>query len=222
MTAKVVPPPISEAYASHLAELAEPFILQAGNAIARRFQGFVEADDVAQECRIWCWRRHDKITQWLDVDQTDKKAVKDGVNQLAKTLYRMGDRYARKMRADVLGYRIEDEWFANTGVIVELLPTIIEGGYDGFEVAPKDGHGRAKGDPAEGNGRLAMYADIKAAWDAHPSPLLERLYCTPATREQLADEWNVSLPTLRTRERAALKKLVMFLGGENPYGGEDH
>jgi predicted DNA binding protein len=46
------------------------------------------------------------------------------------------------------------------------------------------------------------------------------LYGTSATRDQIADEWEISRPTLKDRERKALKKMVDFLGGESPHGGD--
>jgi len=219
MTESATITPIKPEEMERLMDMTTHLISIASRTVARRFQGFVTSDDLRQECYLWCMRRHDKVAQWLDVDQSDKAAVKSGANQFMKTMYRVAEVYARKERADILGYRIEDEWFANTGVIAELLPIVLAGGYDGYEAPEGDGS-RSRRDPAEGNSKLAQLADVTAAWQAHPDPLLERLYGTSATRDQIADEWEISRPTLKDRERKALKKMVDFLGGESPYGGD--
>jgi len=219
MTTRATVPPIDEVELERLMDMTTGLISVASRTVARRFQGFVTPEDVKQECYVWCMRRHDKVAQWLDVDQSDRQAVKAGANQFITTMYRVAEVYARGERAIILGYRIEDEWFANTGVIAELLPIVLAGGYDGYEAPEGDGS-RSRRDPAEGNSKLAQLADVTAAWQAHPDPLLERLYGTSATRDQIADEWEISRPTLKDRERKALKKMVDFLGGESPHGGD--
>lgn len=196
---------------------AEPVIWQVCHTISLRFCGYVEHEDAAQECRLWCWRHRKKLADWLDVD--DHRGRSAGTKQLARSLTRELERMARKDRAASLGYRPEDEWFANRGVIQELLPVILAGGYDGLEKEQASSDLRSNSDPAEGNGKHALLADVQAAWKAHPSPLLERLYYTDThmTRKEMAEEYNITPATLQKRENRALDLMIRFLGGENPY-----
>lgn len=199
-----------------LLQVAEPIIRQSCAAVTQRFRGFVEMDDLCQEARLWCFEHSEKVAEWLDSD--DPKDVKHGCKKLSLTISRLSERHARKERAVILGYRPEDEWFANRGLVTELLPAVIAGGYDGYEVAPKELL-RAPSNPAEGNNRLALLADVTAAWEVHPSPLLERLYGPGATstRQQIADEYEITTATLKKRENQALDMIIRYLGGENPY-----
>jgi len=198
---------------------AEPIVRQACRTISQRFRGYIEFDDLAQECRLWCLQHQDKLVEWLDCEEGDRAAIRRGCKKLATTLSREAERVARRERAAALGYRPEDEWFATRGTVKELLPVVIAGGYDGYEVSPKEAV-RSPGDPAEGNNRLAMLADVAAAWKVHPSPLLERLYCfeVDRSRQEIADDAGITVATLAKRENQALDMLIRFLGGANPYG----
>lgn len=212
--------PLGEAMTvEELMAAAEPIVRQACRTVAQRFRGYIEFDDLAQEARIWCLQHQDKVSEWLDCEEGDRAALRHGCKKLSTTLSREAERVARKERAAALGYRPEDEWFATRGTIKELLPIVIEGGYDGYEVAPKDAV-RAPGDPAEGNNRLAMLADVAAAWKAHPSSVLERLYHfdVDRSRMEIAEDMGITVVTLAKRENQALDMLIRFLGGANPYG----
>lgn len=201
-----------------LLDAAEPIVRQAARQVEQRFHGYVDMDDLCQELRLWCFEHEAKLSEWLDSD--DPKDVKHGSKKLMISLSREAERTARKERAVMLGYKPEDEWFANKGVLQELLPVVISGGYDGYEVTPKELVQGGRSDPAEGNGRLALLSDVKAAWEAHPSPLLERIYGsdTPVSRQELADEYGISTVTLSKRENHALDMMIRFLGGATPYG----
>lgn len=198
---------------------AEPIVRQACRTIAQRFRGYIEFDDLAQEARLWCLQHQQKLSEWLDCDPDDKAGFRRGAKKLSTTLSREAERAARRERAAMLGYRPEDEWFANRGTIKELLPVVIGGGYDGYEVSPKEAV-RSPGDPAEGNNKLALLADVAAAWKAHPSAVLERLYHfdVDRTRPEVAESMNITPATLAKRENQALDMLIRFLGGANPYG----
>lgn len=215
----------SEARRTQLLEMASPIIAQVAKSVARRYIGFIDADDLRQELSIWCWQRPDKVAEWLDpkpdpdTGEVDKEARKVGPKKLALSLKRKAERVARKERAHSLGYKPEDEWFANKGTIIELLPTVLSDGLDGYERVGVEGNGKSANDPAEGNGHLALLADVAAAWKAHPSPVLHALYGTgtQVTRKEVADNMGIAVSTLDRREDQALSKMVDYLGGENPY-----
>lgn len=202
-----------------LMAMAEPVVLRAAQAFRRRFHHFADHNDVAQEHRVWCWKHLNKLTEWFDRDPeaTGHESQHGGVKALMVTLVRRGERYGRKEKARLLGYEAADEWFADKAVVADLLPVILAGGEDGWEAKVADG--RSNGDPAEGGGRRALIADISRAWRIEPDPVLAMLYDqrVPYTRAQVAEELGISIPTVNRRESQALKRLVDFLGGPNPW-----
>lgn len=193
----------------------DPTVALAARKVARQFAGFTEFDDLVQEMRVWIIKHHQKVVSWIeDADEDERKAWD---KKLFVTLMRVGGAYARGEKAAISGYRPEDEWFANRKVIRELLPVVLAGGEDGYE-AKVQSETASGGDPAEGNNRAAMLADIDAAYRALTQDfvLLSDIYKWGVTYKELADEFEVSETTVRNRERRAIDKMIEHLGGTDP------
>ncbi len=203
-----------------LMEAAEPLICQVAHRVGTRYKDFVDRRDLQQELRLWVWRRRRKVRTWLDVDPDDRSAVVGGVKQLTATLRRLADRIGRKERAAHLGYRPEDEWFISARLVKELLPIVIADNTDGYESRPEV-VGRS-GDPAEGNGYVALLADMSAAWRHHHSKVLEYRYGPDElTQRAIGERLGMSESQVRSREQRDIALIIEYLGGESPYGKTD-
>jgi hypothetical protein len=185
-------PPI---LASDLLELAEPLVASAALKISRRFNGFIEFDDLAQELRLWCWQNYNKISRYLE--HPDPRDLE---------------------RARSVGYLTRDESFYNAGQVGELLEIVLAGGLDGTETHSNENETSPQSDPAEGLTHLAVIADVTRAWSHHPSPILAELYGqNPPSREVLAKRYEIDVKTLTRREQNDLRLLVEYLGGSSPW-----
>ncbi len=197
-------------------EHADVVARQVARRLVNRFRPHIEFNDVVQELRVFVLEALPVVKEWIEKD--DPAEIKKGQKRLAVSLARHGERFARRERAAILGYRQEDEWFASAAVVKELLPMVLAGGLDGMECAEKE-QVRKPPTPAEGNNLPALIADIQAAWKAHPSSLLYSLYGTsePPSRARLAEQYGISEVALTKRESKALGALVDFLGGASPW-----
>ena len=61
-------------------------------SVARRFHGFVELDDVEQECRLWILEHQPKVQEWRKTDRTPQ-------GRLSKALLRRAGQYAKAEQA---------------------------------------------------------------------------------------------------------------------------
>lgn len=206
---------LSEAALDTLLEDTEPLVQMTSRSVARKYKTYMDHEDLAQELRIWIITHDETVRGYIYRDS--KQETGRGFKALRVTLTRLAERSARSAKATQTGYAVDDEWFYQRAQVAEVLPTVLAGGEDGYEKAQVDGEIKAPSDPAEGNNRLAMMADVSAAWDAHPDALLQAIYGPgdPRSRQQIADGFDMALSTLQRRERRALDKLVQFLGGEN-------
>jgi hypothetical protein len=206
-------PPI---LASDLLELAEPLVASAALKISRRFNGFIEFDDLAQELRLWCWQNYNKISRYLE--HPDPRDLEHGAAKLSLMLQRRAERAARTERARSVGYLTRDESFYNAGQVGELLEIVLAGGLDGTETHSNENETSPQSDPAEGLTHLAVIADVTRAWSHHPSPILAELYGqNPPSREVLAKRYEIDVKTLTRREQNDLRLLVEYLGGSSPW-----
>lgn len=187
--------------------------------IASKYRGFVDAEDLLQDCQEWCVRRPDKIVEWLSPDDNDKP-----LNEAAfiLTMRRHAERAARRAKAAMVGYELGDEYFYTPEIIVALLKTmwansdtlIVD---NDMEVGRRGSH-----DPAEGPDLPAMLMDVRRVWPlltvAQQELLVDRHY-EEMTLADLASWHGTSITTISRRESDAVNKLIDGLGGPSPYKG---
>ena len=182
-----------------------------------RYKVYFEPADIRQDLILWALKRPNKISEWLNPDQ-EPADLKAGIKQLAKSMQREADKQCRKEKARACGYETQDEYFYNTGVIEELLANLdeVEHQSTGTQVRVSGGGG----DPATGNNFIASVMDVRRALD-QLSPtdqlIIEMRYQQAYTYDQIANALELSDTTVHRRVKSSLRKMLKFLGGDNPW-----
>jgi RNA polymerase sigma factor (sigma-70 family) len=191
--------------------------------ICRRFRGFVDREDVLQECYLWAMSRSVQFDEMLNEPNALQRVINE--KKIAWQMKRVAERYARREKATKSGYQSGDEAFYETTVIAQLLPHIITSIVDNtvLEQAQNlinDGTPRKPSVPAEGGNLLAILIDIKKAYlklDNNDQSMLRMRYHENQTLEQMALVFSCAISTIDRRVGAALRRLQNNLGGESPY-----
>jgi len=203
------------------AETLDAIIKGVSWQVWRKYRAFLEQADLQQECWLWCLRRQDKVQEYLD--REDEVERRRGEAALRLTLDRRCERYARKEKAKVLGYKPSDEYFYTPAQVRDLLDYYYVGDWSArlTQSDNEDPVRRTGSDPAEGHNVLALMADLDAAIKALPprwEELLVRMHVEPRTvAEVVAEEDGVSPRTIRRREERAIRCIIEFLGGPDPW-----
>lgn len=185
-------------------------------SLSRQYGGFVTIDDVRQELMLWCWRKREKVAEYLVRD--DAADRKSGASALMKSLYREGAKYCRREKATASGYEVSDEFFYSTALIEDLIGVIVDGGSAFASQGPTIG--RSGGDPAEGGNLMTMIADVQVALDAldeERRDLLLRVHGEGVTYDVIAEEQGVTPQAVRQKATRAAVQVVRNLGGESPW-----
>ena len=187
-----------------------------------RFRTYVERDDLMQECWEWCWRRKDKVREYLERD--DDVDRKRGEWALRTALIRLATRYARKEKAAASGYELSDEYYYSIEQIKDLLAYYFAGDWSArLRVDDSDERYTKTLDPAEGNNVLAMMSDIDRAYAMLTDDeriLLGLLFKEPThTHRGIAKMLGEGVPhiTVQRKEQRALDKMQHYLGGDSPW-----
>lgn len=213
--------------------IAEPTIGAVAAATARKYRGYAERDDVAQELRVWLLdtsfpNRLEWLADMNDTDPEERAVFVKKANRLRSRLSEVADRYARAERAASCGFRPEDEHFYTRRTLAGLVAQYLNGG---SAFASTAGGERVSGtsDPAESGNTVAMLADIDRVWEKlaahHQLVLVARAGCD--TLEECAERLTVEgepVPVASTVwrwEQRALGALIDLLGGPSPYTQAD-
>ena len=205
----------------------DPFIYDVAPSVAytvwNRFKGYVDRDDLKQECIQWALTRTVYITEQLSVE--DKNERKHNEQKLAWQMLRVAERYARKQKAARSGYQLSDEAFYETARLAQLLPYVIASVIDGtvLEQAQdmiRDGQPKGSSSPSEGGNLLAMLIDIKRVYvkmNEEDKRVLLLRYHENLTLAQIGDILECHFTTADRRCTHALRELNQKLGGVSPY-----
>ena len=190
---------------------------QVSRIVHRKYHTYFDVADVRQELMVWIVRREKKVKQWLD-HTVNEEQYRGGVKQLGKTLTRHADRYCRKRKAQSLGYQIDDEAYYSPISLSELLPFVWADVVNTTDsTKPRVSGG---GNPAEGGNYVISLMDIRRAMDRlTPDDLmiLEMIFHQAYTLAEAAHSLGVSESTIHRRKTGALKRMMNFLGGDNPF-----
>lgn len=187
-------------------------------SLSRRYGRYgVDIQDISQELWIWCMRKTDKLEEWLTRETEDEQRM--GYAALTKSLRRAGERYCRKEKAAITGYRAEDEYFYDEGLIKDWLAVRSHGVgvLTNSEFVGKIKRTRVA---SEGWNVEATLADIDAALDKlEPSQraILLALYADQDRAEDVAMDFGVTRQAIEARAHRALRKMVDDLGGRSPW-----
>ena len=193
------------------------------NVIVRRFRGYVDREDVIQECYSWYLSRATHLDGLLNEESTVQRVINE--KRIAWQMKRSAERYARKEKAVRTGYKPGDEAFYDTVVIAQLLPHVIASVVDNtvLEQAQNlinDGQPKKQSAPAEGGNLLATLIDIKKAYlklDVVDKDILIKRYHENLTLQELASYLECAISTADRRCQSSLRKLQNNLGGDSPY-----
>lgn len=184
---------------------------------SRKFRKFgAEAQDIAQELRLWVFKHPEKIAAWEQLD--------DGADKLvARTLRNEAQRFCQQTKATYLGYSVDDLSFYSRGELKVLLDCIFDD-QAWLEPPVSDDGGRSRRDPATGGNWIAMLADVARAYDSLAREDRELLACfhrEHMTNVMLAELNGVTPQAMSARHQKALNRLLKQLGGERPHYTHD-
>lgn len=205
-------------------------IASAATAVARKYAGYVDRDDLVQEGWLW-WYEDSSDRRSVD------KLVAEGTTRKAawlvqRRVWRAMEKFARTEKAAQSGYSTADEAFYSSHAICSILPAVL---LEDPEVGPlvegvtggrRAGDIVAKTDPAEGGTWMAMYADVTQAWETADLSDEERdtliaLFEDQYTQSEAATKLGVTQGAVSKRLHSALRKLSEALGGATPWDRSD-
>ena len=191
--------------------------------ISKRFKGWVDPQDIKQECYLWAISRGEQFAKLLEEPEPNKREQNE--RRIAYQMQRMAERFARKEKARKAGYKTSDEIFYDTTTIAKLIPYIIASVVEGtvLEQAQEminDGTPRKQSTPAEGGNLLAILIDIKRAslkLEQEDKTILQMRYHDNFTLQQIAQYLECATSTADRRSISALRRLQDKLGGQTPW-----
>ena len=191
--------------------------------ISRKFKGWVEFEDIKQECFLWAIGRGQQFVDLLNEPNLSRREQNE--RRIAYQMQRMAERFARKEKARKAGYKTTDEAFYDTTTIAKLIPFVIASVVDGtvLEQAQEminDGTPRKQSTPAEGGNLLAILIDIKKAYlklEQEDKTILQMRYHDNFTLQQIAQYLECATSTADRRCISALRRLQDRLGGQTPW-----
>lgn len=188
--------------------------------LTKRFGRFVELEDVKQAINEYCWKRKDKVAEYLlREDESERRAGQKAFNTFAR---RAGERYARKEKARTLGYELGDEYFYRLELIESLIKVV--GNSESYltnQVLDPETHGvKAKKLPNEGNNLAAMIADVDKAMkklDARMQGILNSRFALDMPLADIASAWEISPQRVEQLIAKGTREIADHLGGITPY-----
>lgn len=190
----------------------------ASRQVAARYRGYVDYHDLTQECFVWLLQNYAKVEAWRD-EYSDKHAH----STLVRALKNACERYARKEKAQVDGYNVEDEHFYTIPMVANMLRIYFDP--DRFAVPSLGLHQSVSGGtPAhEGGNLMAMVADVGRVYEQmplHDRVLMHTVYSAGDPKDNiqaLANEWETTWDGANGRVRRVVGRLREKLGGPNPW-----
>jgi RNA polymerase sigma factor (sigma-70 family) len=183
----------------------------------RKYQ-MVESNDIRQELWVWFLEHPNKVTTWEALDG------KQSIKLIARSLRNAAKDYCQREKAQVVGYRVEDNYYYDKELVETLLPAILRGD----TIAPaltEMGYQSTKKVASEGGNWFAMVGDINRALHKLNS---EQFYVLCLRFEEgndnatMAKELDISEDAARMRVNRALNNLLNYLGGERPRKERDY
>ena len=194
----------------------KPVVAGAAHQLARRYSAFTTARDIEQD--MWVWLL-ESGKRWRFVTESDEpKDKKQALGFLEKNLLRFGERQCREEKARVSGYRHTDEYFYTAG----LITAVIEATHNNVSTLgePSGEKIRKTRTLSEGGDVDAMKADVDIALsglDKDDRYLLHSLYAEKRTVKEMAEELGVTRQAVERRSARLMDKLIVSLGGDNPW-----
>lgn len=210
MSRRVIPSQFSEADLSA--------IESASKIVASRYRGYVDYNDLTQECFLWLVEHYSKVLAWRE-EYSELHAER----RVIKAMRNACEKYARKEKAQFDGYEPQDEFFYSIPVVADMLRLYLDP--DRLTMPGQDqGPKVSGGTPAqEGGNLMAMVADVGRAYEAlpdHDKHLLHYVYGTGEPADNigfLSTSWGITTGAADMRVRRVVGRLRERLGGGSPY-----
>ena len=190
-------------------------VAQQGAASAHKSaRGLVPLNDLVSEAYLWLAEHPAKVEEW-------REDGRHGKNKLRVACKRACLRLIATERRRNAGIVPSDQFYYSAALVRELLPFIWDpDDWTTSSQAPSD-EIRSPSRPSEGNNRLAMIVDVRAAFYTLPHSdqilLLDLHQGDGRSYETVAGMYEVAEKTVRRREERAIDRIVERLGGEYPF-----
>lgn len=182
-----------------------------GRYLHRRFT-MVSQDDIQQEIMVWVVKHPNKVEEYQD-------GTERGKGKLLKSMFNAGLNFAQKEKATVLGYKVEDNYYYELGLIRDVLGLIWD--EEAWTNPPQPVEQAKVKHKAlnEGNNYLATLADISrvvAQLSPEEQYLLKEHYHEGITSAELARRLDITVGSVDGRIGRAVRKVQRLLGGPRP------
>lgn len=176
----------------------------------------VPRDDIYQEIMVWVLKHPAKVEEYQD-------GTERGKGKLLKSLFHAGLGYAQKEKATILGYKIEDVYYYELGLIRDVLGLIWDEEAWTNPPQPVEQAKVKHRSVSEGGNYLTTLADVSRVVEQLPvedQNLLKQKYHYGKTSADIANEHDTSASSIDGRLGRLVRKLQRLLGGERPDTGE--
>jgi DNA-directed RNA polymerase specialized sigma24 family protein len=175
----------------------------------------VDRQDISQEIWVWFLTHQKKLAEWHELPRPDQTKL------VSRSIRNAALKFCEREKARMVGYELSDLFYYDKATVEIFLPSIVSGDYEIPETLLQGGQRiRGSADPSEGNGWLAMRADISAGYDKlpehHQNVLTIRFLNESGTYKQLGDALSCSEEAARKRVDRALQALINKIGGFRP------
>lgn len=178
----------------------------------RRSYPMVERDDIEQEIWVWVFSKPEKVDEYQD-------GTEHGRNKLLKAMRNAGIRFCQTEKARILGYRPEDNYFYDLGLIRECLSLIWD--EDAWVNAPAVAE-QAKVKyraVSEGNNYVTTLVDVSKAvalLKLEEQQVLRWHYHEGLTSAEIGERLDLTASAIDGRLGRLTRKVQRHLGGERP------
>jgi RNA polymerase sigma factor (sigma-70 family) len=192
----------------------ENLVNYVAHSMSKRYP-MVERSDISQEIWVWFLTHQKKLAEWYELPKVDQTQL------VSRSIRNAALKYCEKEKARAVGYELSDLFYYDKATVELFLPSIVSGDYEIPEALLAGGdRSRATKDPAEGNGWLAMRADISSGYDKlteqHREVLRLRFLNESGTYKQLGQALGCSEEAARKRTDRAIQSLINKIGGKRP------
>jgi len=184
---------------------------------SRKFH-MVETNDIRQELWIWFLEHPNKVKTWEALE--GKQVIK----LIARSLRNAAKDFCQKEKAQVVGYRVEDNYYYDKELVELLLPAVFSGSRKP-PVINELGYVNARKVLSEGNNWSAMCADVENAFSKlHEEQqfILDTRYGEGLEIGVLSEQLSISQDAARMRINRAMSNLLNLLGGKKPNKERDY
>jgi RNA polymerase sigma factor (sigma-70 family) len=178
----------------------------------RRSYPMVEREDILQEIWLWVYSKPEKVEEYQD-------GTEHGRNKLLKAMRNAGIRFCQVEKARILGYRPEDNYYYELGLIRDVLTLIWD---EEAWVSPPSVIEQTKvkhRSVSEGNNYVTTLADVSSAVKTltlDEQRLLREHYYEGLTTAEMAENRGLSVSAIDSKLGRVVRKVQRRLGGERP------